>query len=174
MKYQISEKKLAELIKLRDHALQLEREGVELPEWETVHASPDDTDDMKAYFFQRDFVIKMVMRRRELNISQEDLAKTMGTTQSVISRFEHFGRKPTLEFMLKLTNALNMKFDFLQENQVVITLTEGQQEFVAKEASEKDLSFEQVISKIIDDQYLEDKKQHEPLKTRLSPLSISH
>jgi transcriptional regulator with XRE-family HTH domain len=151
MKYQISKKKLAELIKLRDHALQLEREGVELPEWETVLASPDDSDEMKAYFFQQDFVIKMVMRRRELNISQEDLAKTMGTTQSVISRFEHFGRKPTLDFMLKLTNALNMKFDFLHENQFVMNIEQKQVDYLTKEASEYDLSFDQIVSKIIED-----------------------
>jgi ribosome-binding protein aMBF1 (putative translation factor) len=46
-------------------------------------------------------------RRRELGLSQAELAKVCGTTQSAIARLESGGRPPRIDTLLKLAHALD-------------------------------------------------------------------
>ena len=50
-------------------------------------------------------VIKARIKRK---LSQEDLARKMGTGQAVISRLESMRVKPTVSFLEKLSRALNV------------------------------------------------------------------
>jgi ribosome-binding protein aMBF1 (putative translation factor) len=46
-------------------------------------------------------------RRRELRLSQAELAEICGTTQSAIARLESGGRPPRIDTLLKLAHALD-------------------------------------------------------------------
>ncbi|HEX5467514.1 MAG TPA: helix-turn-helix transcriptional regulator [Gaiellaceae bacterium] len=46
-------------------------------------------------------------RRRERGLSQADLAKLVGTTQSAIARLESGGRPPRIDTLLRIANALD-------------------------------------------------------------------
>lgn len=49
----------------------------------------------------------VVMARVKKRLTQADLAKSMGTKQSVISRFESGRTTPSLSFLKRLAHALN-------------------------------------------------------------------
>jgi transcriptional regulator with XRE-family HTH domain len=46
-------------------------------------------------------------RRKELGLSQADLAALVGTTQSAIARLESGGRPPRIDTLLRIANALD-------------------------------------------------------------------
>ena len=46
-------------------------------------------------------------RRRELGLSQAELAELTGTTQSAIARLESGGRPPRIDTLLRIANALD-------------------------------------------------------------------
>jgi transcriptional regulator with XRE-family HTH domain len=46
-------------------------------------------------------------RRKERGLSQADLAKLVGTTQSAIARLESGGRPPRIDTLLRIANALD-------------------------------------------------------------------
>ncbi len=45
------------------------------------------------------------------NITQAELAERMDTTQSVIARFERMGRMPTVEFIYRVAEGLNVELE---------------------------------------------------------------
>ena len=49
--------------------------------------------------------------RKELKISQEELARKMGTGQAVISRLEGANASPSLSLIKRLANALGLKVE---------------------------------------------------------------
>jgi transcriptional regulator with XRE-family HTH domain len=46
-------------------------------------------------------------RRKELDLSQAELAELVGTTQSAIARLESGGRPPRIDTLLRLAEALD-------------------------------------------------------------------
>jgi ribosome-binding protein aMBF1 (putative translation factor) len=50
---------------------------------------------------------QVAQRRRELGLSQAELARVCGTTQSAIARLESGGRPPRIDTLLKLAHALD-------------------------------------------------------------------
>jgi transcriptional regulator with XRE-family HTH domain len=46
-------------------------------------------------------------RRKELGLSQAELAALVGTTQSAIARLESGGRPPRIDTLLRIANALD-------------------------------------------------------------------
>ncbi|MBI2329914.1 helix-turn-helix transcriptional regulator [Candidatus Daviesbacteria bacterium] len=68
----------------------------------------------KAYEdLQPEFAIiqALIDARVKKKISQEDLAKRMGTGQAVISRLENANASPSLSLIKRLANALNLKVE---------------------------------------------------------------
>lgn len=54
---------------------------------------------------------EMIRCRHERNLTQKELAEIIGTKQSAISRFEAGKLNPTLEFLQKVADALNVKLE---------------------------------------------------------------
>jgi transcriptional regulator with XRE-family HTH domain len=50
-------------------------------------------------------------RRRELGLSQQQLAELTGTTQSAIARLESGGRPPRIDTLLRIASALDCELD---------------------------------------------------------------
>ena len=55
---------------------------------------------------QYELIEQIITARTQQGITQEELAKRVGTTQSNISRFEGGNYNPSLEFMQKLAHGL--------------------------------------------------------------------
>jgi len=52
---------------------------------------------------------KLAFSRAKKGMSQRELAKKIGVTQSVLARFETGKTNPTLSFLQKITNGLGLK-----------------------------------------------------------------
>lgn len=52
-------------------------------------------------------------RRKQLNMSQEDLAAAINTSQGQVSRYEKGDNDPTSEVLLQIARALNTSTDWL-------------------------------------------------------------
>jgi transcriptional regulator with XRE-family HTH domain len=50
-------------------------------------------------------------RRRQLGLSQKQLAELTGTTQSAIARLESGGRPPRIDTLLRITSALDCELE---------------------------------------------------------------
>lgn len=67
---------------------------------------------VKAYAeMQPEFQIirKLALARADKKISQRDLAKKIGITQSALARFESGKISPTLSFLYKITSGLGLR-----------------------------------------------------------------
>ncbi len=53
-------------------------------------------------------VSDLFIHRMEIEMSQAELAEKIGTTQSVITRFERMGRTPSLEFIYRVAKGLGV------------------------------------------------------------------
>jgi transcriptional regulator with XRE-family HTH domain len=66
-----------------------------------AHVDPD-----QGWFFAQ-VAEKVVSRRKELGLSQAELAELTGTTQSAIARLEAGGRPPRIDTLLRIAEALD-------------------------------------------------------------------
>lgn len=57
-------------------------------------------------------IAKLIEQRLSNKLSQAAIAKKMGTKQSAISRFEAGNSNPTMAFLYKLADALDVKIKF--------------------------------------------------------------
>jgi len=53
--------------------------------------------------------------RKEKNMSQDQLAKTLGTTTTTIGRYERDEVKPSIDVAVKIAEALEVSLDYLAE-----------------------------------------------------------
>lgn len=56
---------------------------------------------------------KIILVRKQLKWSQDDLAKKIGTSAPIIGRYEREEIKPSIEVASKLADALNVTLDYL-------------------------------------------------------------
>ena len=56
---------------------------------------------------------RIVNLRKELNLSQKELAEKVGITEASLSRYENDLREPKAEIITRLSNALNCSTDYL-------------------------------------------------------------
>lgn len=64
----------------------------------------------EGWFFAR-IASQVADRRRELGLSQQQLAELTGTTQSAIARLESGGRPPRIDTLLRIASALDCELD---------------------------------------------------------------
>ena len=57
-----------------------------------------------------ELISKAIDARLKSKMTQEEVAKKKGTTKSSISRFESGNYNPTIDFLIRLSNALGKKF----------------------------------------------------------------
>jgi len=60
----------------------------------------------EGWFFAR-IAEQVVEQRRARSLSQQELARLCGTTQSAIARFERGGRPPRIDTLLRIAEALD-------------------------------------------------------------------
>jgi predicted transcriptional regulator len=70
-----------------------------------AHVDPD-----QGWFFAA-IADQVIERRRELGLSQTELAELTGTTQSAIARLESGGRPPRIDTLLRIANALDSELE---------------------------------------------------------------
>jgi len=63
-------------------------------------------DADQGWFFAR-IAEQVAQRRKELGLSQKELAELTGTTQSAIARLEAGGRPPRIDTLLRISEALD-------------------------------------------------------------------
>ena len=70
-----------------------------------AHVNPD-----QGWFFAA-IADQVTDRRRDLGLSQAELAELTGTTQSAIARLESGGRPPRIDTLLRIANALDCELE---------------------------------------------------------------
>ncbi len=80
-----------------DEAIRLRLERLR----ERLGAEPEE-----GWFFAR-IAAEVTERRLALDLSQSDLARLVGTTQSAIARLERGGRPPRIDTLLRIADALD-------------------------------------------------------------------
>jgi len=63
-----------------------------------------------------EFIASLISARIERSLSQQELADKMGTKQSAISRLESGQSNPSLAFIRKMADALDLKMKIRFEN----------------------------------------------------------
>lgn len=79
----------------------MQPDGLERLRERLAHVDPD-----QGWFFAQ-VAEKVVSRRKELALSQSELAELTGTTQSAIARLESGGRPPRIDTLLRIAEALD-------------------------------------------------------------------
>ena len=81
--------------------------------WETIKKEILKNSNVKRSYDALDveyqILSDMVRIRNQKKITQKELAKKMGTTQSALSRFETGDINPSLDFLKKIASALGTK-----------------------------------------------------------------
>lgn len=73
---------------------------------------PGNCDDSQQWKRDVASIIEELKEHRiKENITQAELAERMDTTQSVIARFERMGRMPTVEFIYRVAEGLNIELE---------------------------------------------------------------
>lgn len=56
---------------------------------------------------------RITLIRKQLKLSQEDLAKKIGTSAPIVGRYEREEIKPSIDVAAKLADALGVSLDYL-------------------------------------------------------------
>lgn len=59
------------------------------------------------------FIERLIILRKQENLSQRELAKAIGTTQAAVSLWERGERTPDIDTLLKLAELFKVSADFL-------------------------------------------------------------
>lgn len=94
--------------------------------------------------------------RYQKNISQKELADRMGTTQSVISRFENLGRTPNYDFIVRLAHALDCDAKIFLDGNYVVQVPQDLRNKLDKIIADKKTSIEAYLTNCIRDNISDD------------------
>lgn len=122
----MTSKKLKELKAIADEYHNWEKHNKNKAKTFKDFIKDEETDPLE------EFIVEVSNERIAQEMSQADLAKKMKTTQSVISRFENMGRKPSFEFMQRLAKALGGKMGITIHDDYTVTLPKEYRETVDK------------------------------------------
>ncbi|WP_126249212.1 helix-turn-helix domain-containing protein [Chitinophaga rhizosphaerae] len=59
------------------------------------------------------FGVRIALQRKQLRLSQDDLAKKVGTSAPIIGRYERREMKPSIGMANKISDELEVTFDYL-------------------------------------------------------------
>ena len=95
-----------------------------------------------------DLVVEVACERARIGLTQQQLADALGTTQSVISRFENLGRKPSLDFLDRVASALGHRLGVTIFGEYCHLLTAKQRESVDSIADTQGESKQEIIDRL--------------------------
>ncbi len=84
---------------------------MKLKEYREHLLSKDDLAELRINELHYKLLREIIKYRRERNLTQKELAEIIGTKQSAISRLESGKLNPSIGFLQKVANALNVKID---------------------------------------------------------------
>jgi len=84
---------------------------------------PEIRKEYEALKPKYDMIQRLIERRNELRLSQEKLARIIGTRQPAISRLENGGHDTTVGTLLKVAAALDLDISFKVKNKKQGTYT---------------------------------------------------
>jgi len=94
--------------------------------------------------YSDDILFSLIEQEITLRINrgwtQADLAERMNTKQSAISRFENYGRKPSLDFLINLCNALGTKYINSLDGEYTLVIPDKYKGEIKEKADAFDLS----------------------------------
>ncbi len=90
-------------------------------------------------------VVEFLHARAERDMTQTEIARLMGTRQSVISRFENMGRKPNYDFLARLAKALGGRLGMTLEADFAVKVPRNKRARVNEIAEETGLSTEHIL-----------------------------
>jgi transcriptional regulator with XRE-family HTH domain len=73
----------------------------------------------KHYELEEEIIAKMVEVRKIKSISQKELAEKCGLKQSAIARIEKRVNSPQLDTIIRVSDALGLKIEFIDNNQAI-------------------------------------------------------
>jgi len=89
-------------------------------EW-IVNSKLDDDMETKITLLTAELVSKIVRRRKELGLTQEELGKRANLSQSQIARLENGSQIPRLDTVIRAALALNMRVTFVNDIEASIS-----------------------------------------------------
>jgi transcriptional regulator with XRE-family HTH domain len=110
-----------------------------------------DNKEEIGYWSALSQLVSETLIRRGLNgISQADLASRMSTTQSVISRFENLGRKPSYDFVARLSLALDGVLGMTISGDFMAVVPLTMQDVVRRMAEEKKIPTRSLVESLLE------------------------
>jgi predicted transcriptional regulator len=76
-----------------------------------INSDPEVVKELELNAIEYQVVREIIKARKELNLTQEQLAQLVGTKQSNISRLESGEYNPTIEFLSKVAQAMGKTLD---------------------------------------------------------------
>lgn len=76
-----------------------------------INSDPEVTKELAMNAVEYQVVRQIINARKELNLTQDQLAQLVGTKQSNISRLESGEANPTIEFLSKIAQAMGKTLD---------------------------------------------------------------
>lgn len=96
-----------------------------------------------------DFIQETIRARYDEGFSQADLAARMDTKQTAVSRFEHLGRKPSYDFMVRLAGALGHELGLTIHGEYMAVVDEENRPEVARIAETSGKKTRDVVSDLL-------------------------
>lgn len=92
--------------------------------WDDIkfNSSSVPEEELRALEFTAMLIAKIILRRKELGMTQAQLAEATGLKQSAIARIESAKSIPRIETILTLAKTLGMKLDLIIDEQAAATM----------------------------------------------------
>lgn len=113
------------------------------------YRSADNKDELDYWAPLSKLIVESVALRDRKGLSQKDLADAMGTTQSVISRFENMGRVPSYDFIARMAIALGHAPGMTLNGDFMYTVPTEMQDNVSQAAELSGKSTQEFLRKFL-------------------------
>ena len=107
--------------------------------------SPEEQDEAQYWAPLSAVVIELRRLRSEYGQSQSDVARAMDTRQSVISRFENLGRKPSYDFLSRLAQVFGGKLGLTLSGQYCALAPTKYRAQIRAEAQRRGIATDEVV-----------------------------
>lgn len=132
---------------MREKRMNAERDIQEV--FAALRKDPELAQELDSYALLSRLVLEVVEERVSQGLTQEDLARRLGTKQSAISRFENMGRKPGLDFLERLAQALGGKLFATIHGQYATLVPRKYWKFIDELAREQGVAPERIVQELL-------------------------